>query len=120
MIAVVLYIGVVERTKEIGVLRSIGYKKGYIKRLFRMEAIYIMLLSNIISVAFAYLIQFLANPVIESSIGFNQVIQIAPLNALATLGITGVLGVIFALYPATKSDQIRSNNRFTIRIKKGK
>ncbi|MBO0475199.1 hypothetical protein IGL98_001132 [Enterococcus sp. DIV0840] len=106
MIAVVLYIGVVERTKEIGVLRSIGYKKGYIKRLFRMEAIYIMLLSNIISVAFAYLIQFLANPVIESSIGFNQVIQIAPLNALATLGITGVLGVIFALYPAAKAAKL--------------
>lgn len=106
MIAVVLYIGVVERTKEIGVLRSIGYKKGYIKRLFRMEAIYIMLLSNVISVAFAYLIQIVANPVIESSIGFDQVIQIAPLNALATLGITGLLGVIFALYPAAKAAKL--------------
>ncbi|ALS01323.1 ABC transporter ATP-binding protein [Enterococcus silesiacus] len=106
MIAVVLYIGVVERTKEIGVLRSIGYKKGYIKRLFRMEAIYIMFLSNVISVAFAYLIQLLANPLIESSIGFNQVIQIAPLNALATLGITGVLGVVFALYPAAKAAKL--------------
>ncbi|EOH99041.1 hypothetical protein UAY_02310 [Enterococcus moraviensis ATCC BAA-383] len=106
MIAVVLYIGVVERTKEIGVLRSIGYKKGYIKRLFRMEAIYIMLLSNIISVTFAYLIQFIANPLIESSIGFNQIVQIAPLNALATLGITGILGVIFALYPAAKAAKL--------------
>ncbi|EOL43761.1 ATP-binding cassette domain-containing protein [Enterococcus caccae] len=106
MIAVVLYIGVVERTKEIGVLRSIGYKKGYIKRLFRMEAIYIMLLSNVISVVFAYLIQFIANPLIESNIGFNQVIQIAPLNALATLTITGILGVIFALYPAAKAAKL--------------
>lgn len=106
MIAVVLYIGVVERTKEIGVLRSIGYKKGYIKRLFRMEGIYIMFLSNIISVIVAYLLQFIANPLIESSIGFNQVIQIAPFNALATLGITSVLGVIFALYPAAKAAKL--------------
>lgn len=106
MIAVVLYIGVVERTKEIGILRSIGYKKAYIKRLFRMEAIYIMCLSNLISTIFAYLIQFIVNPIIESNIGFNSVIQIAPINVLVTLSITGILGVIFALYPASKAAKL--------------
>lgn len=71
-----------------------------------MEAIYIMFLSNVISITFAYLIQFLANPLIESRIGFKEVIQIAPLNALATLGITAVLGIIFALYPAAKAAKL--------------
>ncbi|ALS38703.1 ABC-type antimicrobial peptide transport system permease subunit [Enterococcus rotai] len=89
--------------KKDPVLHSIGYKKDYIKRLFRMEAIYIMVLSNVISVIFAYVIQLLANPLIESSIGFTQVIQVAPLNAFVTLAITGILGVIFALYPAAKA-----------------
>ncbi|MBO0440715.1 ABC transporter ATP-binding protein/permease [Candidatus Enterococcus ikei] len=106
MIAVVLYIGVVERTKEIGVLRAIGYKKAYIKRLFRMEAIYIMFLSNGLSVAAAYVIQLIANPLIESNIGFKEVIQLTPVNALVILGTTSLLGVIFALYPAAKAAKL--------------
>ncbi|EOH99297.1 hypothetical protein UAW_00447 [Enterococcus haemoperoxidus ATCC BAA-382] len=81
---------------------SIGYKKAYINRLFRTEAIYIMLLSN----TFAHLIQFLADPVIELCIGFDQIIQLALLNTPAALGIAGILGVIFALYPAVKLDPI--------------
>lgn len=69
-----------------------------------MEAIYIMFLSNVISITFAYLIQFVANLLIKSRIGFKEVIQLAPLNALATLGITAVLGIIFALYQVAKLD----------------
>ncbi|MGX7420162.1 ABC transporter ATP-binding protein/permease [Carnobacterium gallinarum] len=106
MIAVVLYIGVVERTREIGILRSIGYKKNYIKRLFRMEAIYIMMLSNLISISVALLTQFVGNPLIESAIGIKNVIQLAPLTIGFTIVATVILGIIFSLYPAGKAAKL--------------
>lgn len=49
MIAIVLYIGVVERTREIGVFRAIGYRKRHIHGLFMMEASYIIILANVLS-----------------------------------------------------------------------
>ncbi|MGY3778568.1 ABC transporter ATP-binding protein/permease [Isobaculum melis] len=106
MIAVVLYIGVVERTKEIGVLRAIGYKKKHIRYLFISEALYIMLTSNILSIGIALGLSTIANPIIQTQIGFSQVIQMSVLNMLVTLGITLVLGILFALYPASRGAKL--------------
>ncbi|TFJ45229.1 ABC transporter ATP-binding protein [Carnobacterium divergens] len=106
MIAVVLYIGVVERTKEIGVLRAIGYKKKHIRYLFISEALYIMIASNILSAGIAIGLSLLANPIIQNQIGFSQMIHISLVNIAVTLGITLTLGILFALYPASKGAKL--------------
>ncbi|EQB9249125.1 ATP-binding cassette domain-containing protein, partial [Listeria monocytogenes] len=64
MIAIVLYIGVVERTREIGVFRAIGYRKRHIRGLFMMEASYIIILANILSSVVAITIAKIASPIL--------------------------------------------------------
>lgn len=106
MIAIVLYIGVIERTREIGVMRAIGYKRGHIRRLFIIESIYIMLFSNIISILFALGIAKIANPVLEKTLQFEKSILITPQSILITFLITAAIGIIFALYPAIKGSRL--------------
>ncbi|MBC1698529.1 ATP-binding cassette domain-containing protein [Listeria welshimeri] len=106
MIAIVLYIGVVERTREIGVLRAIGYRKRHIRGLFMMEASYIIILANILSSVVAITIAKIASPILETKIGFENMIHISFWNFLITLAITITIGFIFSIYPSNKAAKL--------------
>lgn len=106
MIAIVLYIGVVERTREIGVLRAIGYRKRHIRGLFMMEASYIIILANILSSVVAITISKIASPILETKIGFENMIHISFWNFLITLAITITIGFIFSIYPSNKAAKL--------------
>ncbi|MBC6298262.1 ATP-binding cassette domain-containing protein [Listeria sp. FSL L7-1517] len=106
MIAIVLYIGVVERTREIGVFRAIGYRKRHIRGLFMMEASYIIILANVLSSAVAITIAKLVSPILETRIGFEEMIHISIWNFLVTLAITITIGFIFSIYPSTKAAKL--------------
>ncbi|MBC1339859.1 ATP-binding cassette domain-containing protein [Listeria welshimeri] len=106
MIAIVLYIGVVERTREIGVFRAIGYRKRHIRGLFMMEASYIIILANILSSAVAITIAKIASPILETKIGFENMIHISFWNFLITLAITITIGFIFSIYPSNKAAKL--------------
>ncbi|MBC2357902.1 ATP-binding cassette domain-containing protein [Listeria welshimeri] len=106
MIAIVLYIGVVERTREIGVFRAIGYRKRHIRGLFMMEASYIIILANILSSVVAITIAKIASPILETKIGFENMIHISFWNFLITLAITITIGFIFSIYPSNKASKL--------------
>lgn len=106
MIAIVLYIGVVERTREIGVFRAIGYRKRHIRGLFMMEASYIIILANILSSVVAITIAKIASPILETIIGFENMIHISFWNFLITLAITITIGFIFSIYPSNKAAKL--------------
>lgn len=106
MIAIVLYIGVVERTREIGVFRAIGYRKRHIRGLFMMEASYIIILANILSSVVAITIAKVASPILETKIGFENMIHISFWNFLITLAITITIGFIFSIYPSNKAAKL--------------
>ncbi|MBC1342547.1 ATP-binding cassette domain-containing protein [Listeria welshimeri] len=106
MIAIVLYIGVVERTREIGVFRAIGYRKRHIRGLFMMEASYIIILANILSSVVAITIAKIASPILETKIGFENMIHISFWNFLITLAITITIGFIFSIYPSNKAAKL--------------
>ncbi|MBS9348496.1 ABC transporter ATP-binding protein/permease [Listeria welshimeri] len=106
MIAIVLYIGVVERTREIGVFRAIGYRKRHILGLFMMEASYIIILANILSSVVAITIAKIASPILETKIGFENMIHISFWNFLITLAITITIGFIFSIYPSNKAAKL--------------
>ncbi|MBC1322476.1 ATP-binding cassette domain-containing protein [Listeria welshimeri] len=106
MIAIVLYIGVVERTREIGVFRAIGYRKRHIRGLFMMEASYIIILANILSNVVAITIAKIASPILETKIGFENMIHISFWNFLITLAITITIGFIFSIYPSNKAAKL--------------
>ncbi|EAA0373621.1 ABC transporter ATP-binding protein/permease [Listeria monocytogenes] len=106
MIAIVLYIGVVERTREIGVFRAIGYRKRHIRGLFMMEASYIIILANVLSSLVTVTIAKIASPILETKIGFEDMIHISFWNFLVTLAITITIGFIFSIYPSNKAAKL--------------
>ena len=66
------YISVLERTREIGLMKALGAKSRDIKRLFQYEAAWIGLLGGIIGAGLAVLIGNLLNPTITSNLGLDK------------------------------------------------
>lgn len=105
MILVVLYMSVAERTKEIGVLKSIGARKKDIKKIFTMESFLIGLLSGIVSIIFAGIIGGILTIVLNALIGFAPLSFIWYYFAIALL-ISIVISVLAGLYPASKAAKL--------------
>ena len=103
MIAIITYVSVVERVKEIGVIRSLGGRKKDVSRLFTAETAIIGLSSGLIGVGVTYLISGILNLIIQSaSGGFINAIAIFPIEyALVMVSISVVLTLISGLFPAS-------------------
>lgn len=105
MILVVLYMSVSERTREIGVLKSIGARKRDIKKIFTTESFLIGLFSGIIGVIFSAIVGGLLILLFNSLLGF------APLTFhwyyfVLALGLSVVISVLAGLYPASKAAKL--------------
>lgn len=105
MILVVLYISVVERTKEIGVLKAIGARRKDIKRIFTAEAFIIGLLSGIIGVSTAYALGIVINAVTINMFNVG-VVSVSLTYALFGIGISVIVSVIAGLNPAAKAAKL--------------
>ncbi len=105
MILVVLYMSVSERTREIGVLKSIGARRKDIKRIFSTESFLIGLLSGIVGI----LLSLLAGLILI--IIFNATLGLAPISFrwwyfVGALGISIFISVLSGLYPASKAAKL--------------
>ncbi|HRR89339.1 MAG TPA: ATP-binding cassette domain-containing protein [Eubacteriales bacterium] len=117
MIGIVTYISVLERTKEIGILRSIGARKSDISWVFIAETILIGLASGILGVAVTYLITVPASVIVGNLTNkmVTGIAQLNPLHAILLIGLSTALTVISGLIPAliaSKKDPVvalRSN-----------
>ena len=85
MIGIITYISVLERTKEIGILRAVGASKGDIRRVFNAETAIIGFCSGLIGVGVAWLLTIPANAIIS---------RLAEVSGLARLPIAGAAGLI--------------------------
>ena len=105
MIAIITYISVLERTKEIGVLRSIGASKKDVSRIFNAETLIIGLAAGLFGVGFTYLLTIPTNALIKSITGAANIAQL-PLNGGIILVIISiVLSVIAGLIPAKSASK---------------
>lgn len=100
MIGIITYISVLERTKEIGVLRALGARKKDITRVFNAETFIIGSLSGILGVTIAYLITIPANIVIERLTDLSDVAQLDPIHAILLVIISVTLTLIGGAIPA--------------------
>ena len=100
MIFIVLYISVIERTKEIGVLRAIGGSKGNIKTVFLFEAGFLGAIAGGIAVALSLLIAVIVN-VSTASLGVNIVAYSYGLYYFAGLALSILLSVCAGIAPAS-------------------
>jgi ABC-type antimicrobial peptide transport system permease subunit len=105
MILVVLYISVVERTKEIGVLKAIGARRKDIKRIFTAEAFLIGLTSGLIGVGTAYGLSKIINIVTDNMYQVN-VVSVNLNNVLFGVGVSVIISIIAGLYPAASASKL--------------
>lgn len=100
MIGIITYISVLERTKEIGILRSIGASKGDISRVFNAETSLIGLASGILGIGISILLTYPINQMIERLSGAKNIAFLPPGAALALIAISLVLSFLAGLIPA--------------------
>ncbi len=101
MIGIITYVSVVERVKEIGVLRSLGARKRDIKNLFNAETFIIGLGAGLIGAAVTYLLEIPINAIIYSLSGIAGIASLPILTAGIMVLISVVLTLISGLIPAS-------------------
>lgn len=106
MIGIITFVSVVERIKEIGVIRALGGRKKDVSHLFNAETFIIGSLSGIIGVGATYLISFIVNLILEPLIGYANIaalpISDAVILVLLSIGLTLISGLIPAKSAANR------------------
>ncbi len=105
MILVVLYMSVSERTREIGVLKSIGARKKDIKLIFSTESLLVGLLSGIVGIILSLVLGGILIVVFTALLGFAP-IKMMWYYFLEALAISIVISVLAGLYPASKAAKL--------------
>ena len=100
MIAIITYVSVIERVKEIGVIRSLGGRKKDVSRLFNAETFIIGFISGVIGIVITYLICLLINGVVSAAIGITGIASLPFTTALILIAVSIVLTLISGLIPA--------------------
>lgn len=100
MIGVITSNSVVERTREIGILRAIGARKKDIRNVFIAETSLIGLASGLIGILVTYVLCPLISLVIKAVTGIGSLLHFHPLHALILVCLSLVLTVISGIIPA--------------------
>ncbi len=100
MIGIITYVSVVERVKEIGVLRSLGARKQDIRNLFNAETFIIGLAAGLIGIAISYVFCIVISLVLESLTGMGGIASLPALTAFIMVCVSVVLTLISGLIPA--------------------
>ncbi|MBR3325084.1 MAG: ABC transporter ATP-binding protein/permease [Clostridia bacterium] len=111
MIGIITYVSVLERTKEIGILRAIGASKKDVKRVFRAETMIEGFASGILGVGVAYLISTAANAIVSNFAQIDNIVQITPVIAVILILVSMLLTVLAGAAPASmasKKDPVES------------
>ena len=100
MIGIITYISVLERTKEIGILRSIGARKKDISRVFNAETFIIGLISGILGILITLALNVVINIIINNLSGIKNVASIPLVASIILIIISVVLTIFAGLIPA--------------------
>ncbi len=98
MISIIIYVSVMERTKEIGILRSIGARKKDISLVFITESLLIGLAAGLLGVGITYLLTIPINTAIFNAVEIENVADLTPVYAIAlvlgSMGLTLIAGFL--------------------------
>lgn len=100
MIGIITYISVLERTKEIGILRSLGARKKDVSRVFNAETFIIGLASGLIGIIIARLLLFPINTILKGLTNLDNVAVMNPIHTLILITVAIILTLIGGLIPA--------------------
>lgn len=111
MIGIITYVSVVERTKEIGILRSLGARKIDISNVFNAETFIIGLLAGVIGVIVTYILSIPINLLIYNLVEIGTLCMLSPWHALIMIVVSFVLTLVAGLVPssvAAKKDPVEA------------
>ena len=111
MIGIITYVSVVERTKEIGILRSLGARKIDISNVFNAETFIIGLLAGVIGVIVTYILSIPINLLIYNLVEIGTLCKLSPWHALIMIVVSFVLTLVAGLVPssvAAKKDPVEA------------
>ena len=100
MLGIITYISVLERTKEIGILRSLGARKKDIRRVFNAETIIIGFSSGLLGIAIALLLIIPINKFLYNLTTLKNVAELNPYHAIILIIISMILTLIGGSIPA--------------------
>ena len=109
MIGIITYVSVVERTKEIGIMRSLGARKKDISRIFNAETLLIGFTAGIFGIVIAYLLIIPINVIVENFIDEPGFASLLVTHALFLIALSTILTLIAGLFPsriAAKRDPV--------------
>lgn len=111
MIGIITYISVLERTKEIGILRAIGASKKDISRVFNAETFIVGLISGLLGIGITVLLTFPINSIIHAITGVSVTTMVPPVAGVILVFISMLLTIIAGLIPAkmaSKKDPVEA------------
>ena len=111
MIGIIIYISVLERRKEIGILRSVGASKRDIRNVFTAEGLMVGITSGIMGMVITLLLQVLTNIIFAAFTDIEVVAKLPPAAAFILIGVSIVLTFIAGLIPAiiaSKKDPVEA------------
>ena len=111
MIAIITYISVIERTKEIGILRAIGASKKDISRVFNAETLIEGLTAGVLGIIVTIIINIPANIIIKELTGISNLSKLPTAGAIILIIISVLLTVIAGFIPAkiaSKKDPVEA------------
>ncbi len=91
---------VLERTREIGIRRATGARRGDIVRQFLLESVLISIGGGLVGIAFGYFLSW----AIAATAGWKTIV--APSSILIAFFVSMAVGVVFGIYPARKASRI--------------
>lgn len=101
MVAIITYVSVMERVKEIGVIRSLGGRKRDVSSLFIAETFIIGSISGVIGIAITYAISGIINLIVGNLFGIYTIASLSFTTALIMIAISIGLTLISGLIPAS-------------------
>nr|WP_239462815.1 FtsX-like permease family protein [Collinsella tanakaei] len=109
MIGIITYISVLERTKEIGILRSIGASKRDVSRIFTAETFIIGFVSGVLGIVVTVLLDIPVNMIIEQVAGVANLAAVPVAAGVGLVLISVVLSLVAGVAPsrmAAKKDPV--------------
>ncbi len=111
MIGIITYISVLERTKEIGILRSLGARKKDITRVFNAETLIIGVISGVVAIVITLVLLIPINKVLYNLTGLQNVGVLNPMHAIILIIISILLTIVGGFIPAkaaSKKDPVEA------------
>ena len=109
LIAIVMYISVQDRTREIGIMRSLGARKLDISNVFNVETLLLGLASGLIGVLLGFILIYPANAILNVTIGIDSMMRMAIWHPFVLIAGAIIITVISGLIPsviAAKKDPV--------------